>query len=318
MQRLRVADGWLRRWRPNAVLATGERAVWIAAALSLSRRVPWVDVGHGSEFGMLPGWERAVTRWAFGRATAVVCVSEFTRRQMHARGITGQRESVIPNGADPERFGLIPQSEIVRFRLRERLTGPCLITVGQVTDRKGQDIVIRALPHVLAKVPDASYLIAGLPTRVAEFSSIAQRLGVAERVRFLGRTDQELLPQYLNAADVFVMTSRQTTSGDVEGYGIAVVEAALCGKPAVVTAGSGLAEAIVDGVTGITVPEDDEVATAGAITALLTDSTLRLRMGSAARQRAIRVQTWEQKAAEYDALLRGLIDDRARSLRQSA
>ena len=90
----------------------------------------------------------------------------------------------------------------------------------------------------------------------------------------------------LNACDLFVMTSRNTADGDFEGYGIAVIEAALCGKPAVVSAGSGLGEAIVAGETGVLVREDDPPDTARAIAELLADPGTPAPRWVAARERA--------------------------------
>jgi phosphatidylinositol alpha-1,6-mannosyltransferase len=93
-------------------------------------------------------------------------------------------------------------------------------------------VVIRALPHILKVAPKTHYLMAGLPTLKHELTELARKLGVAEHVHFLGRVDADSLVKYLNCCDVFVMTSRLTKDGDCEGFGIAVVEAALCGKPA--------------------------------------------------------------------------------------
>jgi phosphatidylinositol alpha-1,6-mannosyltransferase len=100
------------------------------------------------------------------------------------------------------------------------------------------------------------------------------------------------------------MTSVNTPGGDVEGYGIAVVEAALCGKPAVVSEGSGLTEAVQDKVTGLVVPQNDPRAAAEALITLLKDKSIRQRMGAAARRRALAEQTWSVIAQAYDRVLR--------------
>jgi phosphatidyl-myo-inositol dimannoside synthase len=92
--------------------------------------------------------------------------------------------------------------------------------------------------------------------------------------------------------------------GDVEGYGIAAIEAALCGLPAVVTAGSGLAEAIRDRETGLLVPQEDEDATAAAVLRLWRDPSLLRTMGEKARVRAASEQTWSRVASRYDERLR--------------
>ncbi len=139
----------------------------------------------------------------------------------------------------------------------------------------------------------------GLPTRGDELRELARGLGVSERVHLLGRIASDRLTRLLNAAEVFVMTSRTTASGDVEGYGIAAVEAALCGLPSVVAGGSGLAEAVEDGHTGLVVPPEDPAATARAIVSLLGDDAARQAMGERARLRAEREQTWTRCAARY-------------------
>ena len=300
-------DQCLRESRPDVLVASGSRAVIVSAMRWRGRKLPWLAVGHGTEFGFRRGWEAAAVRSAFGRATAVVCVSEFTREQMLLAGVRPRDVRVIPNGADPGRFRLLPESDARAIRMEMSLpNGPLLVTVGNVSSRKGQDVVVRALPSVLKRCPEVQYAIVGLPTLEREIRDLARKLGVADRVHLLGRIDDTRLVTILNAADVFVMTSRHTTDGDFEGYGIAVIEAALCGLPSVVTSGSGLAEAVSDGLTGICVPPEDPAETAGAILRLLEDGSLRSRMGEAARLRAEGEQTWSGRVAEYHALLAGM------------
>jgi phosphatidylinositol alpha-1,6-mannosyltransferase len=147
----------------------------------------------------------------------------------------------------------------------------------------------------------------GLPTGQAELVSLAQQLHVSQYVHFLGRVGSDALLKCLNVCDVFVMTSRHTSSGDFEGYGIAVVEAALCGKPAVVSSNSGLAEAIVDGQTGLLVPEGNPDATADAIISLLANTYRRRAMGEKARKRALDEQTWDKRGDIYDRFLRRVL-----------
>lgn len=300
-----IIEQQIRKQRPNVILATGERAVWATAALK--GRVPAVAVGHGTEFG-LGGWYKKLNQWAFGHVDHVVCVSRFTWAVMIRQGIVPRRSSVIPNGADDEFFREVNRSEIEELRNRLGLrNGSLILTVGNVTERKGQHVVIRALPYILREVPDAHYLIAGLPTMKEQYSGLASSLGVADHVHFLGRVPQAELPLLMNACDVFAMTSVNTASGDVEGYGIAAVEAALCGKPAVVSDGSGLTEAVLDKVTGFVVPQNDPEQTAKALVILLKDDMLRQRMGRSARERALAEQTWTARAKAYDQLLRSFI-----------
>jgi phosphatidylinositol alpha-1,6-mannosyltransferase len=287
-------------------MATGNRAVWLAAVLRQMSRVPLVAVGHGMEFGLKSSWERIITRWAFGRADGVVVVSNYTLSKMQELGVKSQSERVINNGADEGAFA--PGNDGEDFRHRHSLgTAPLLLSVGHVTERKGHDVVIRALPEILGVVPDVHFVVIGLPTLRAKMEELAAQLGVADRVHFLGRADQSTLLSAYCACDIFLMPSRNTPDGDFEGYGIAAVEAALCGKPSIVSAGSGLAEAVQDGATGICVPEDDAAAIAAAVIRLLSTPELRIRMGEAARQRALSEQTWRVRAREYDEFLRVIV-----------
>jgi phosphatidylinositol alpha-1,6-mannosyltransferase len=311
LYRQSVLSRRIRRDSPGVLIASGSRSVLLAAARWAGRRRPWVAIGHGTEFGLRHGWEAAAVTAAFRRATAVVCVSEYTRRQMHLAGIRPVRDAVIPNGADPERFRELPRSEAEAVRKDLGIpTGALMITVGNVTRRKGQDVVVRALPAILERFPDAQYAVVGLPTLGEEIREIAAGLGVSERVHVLGRLDPERLVRLVNLADIFVMTSRRTDDGDFEGYGIAAVESALCGCPAIVTSDSGLAEAVEDGRTGLCIPQNDPAATARAVVALLEDEDKRRAMGKAARLRAEREQTWAHRIAQYDALLREMVTPR--------
>lgn len=297
----------INQFKPNVLLVSGERMAWLVALLTLLRPQPWVMVGHGTEFKVGSGLSAQFSRWAFSRANSIICVSEFTRGVMQRAGVAPRHSPVIPNGADDTAFDMLPVDEVRRFRESLGFADACLLlTVGHVTSRKGQDIVIRAMPAVLEKFPNAHYLIVGLPTKREEFEALAQQLGVADHVHFLGRQSNDDVIRFMNTADLFVITSRYTRDGDFEGYGIVVIEAAMCGTPSVVARGSGLTEAIEDGVTGIAVDAEDPTDTARGIIRLLSDDTLRREMGIQAHQRAHAEQTWSRRAEQYDAVLRDL------------
>jgi phosphatidylinositol alpha-1,6-mannosyltransferase len=308
LYRLIILRAWVKSWQPDILMASGEKAVWLAAVLARVQPYCWVAVGHGFEFGVQTSWRRYLNRRAFSAASGVICVSNYTRSRMLDMDVVPRYETVIPNGADRGVFHVLDPKQVDAFRHRLGLEQvPLLLTVGNVTERKGQDIVIRALPHILKSVPEVHYLVVGLPTRKEALTELARELGVAERVHFAGKVTLPTLVEAYNACDIYVMTSRHAQSGDFEGYGIAAVEAALCAKPAVVSSGSGLEEAIVAGQTGLTVPENDPEATAGALNKLLSDPVYRERLGRQARQRALQEQTWDTRSRRYDQFLRDII-----------
>jgi phosphatidylinositol alpha-1,6-mannosyltransferase len=304
-QRVLAAERLLRRSRPDLLIASGERMVWMGSVLAGAFRVPSVAIGHALEFNVSAPWRRRLNRLAFGRYDHVVCVSEFTRSRLDVLGARPRGVSVIPNGADDGRFRVLDAGEGERFRRERNLVrARLLVTVGGVHQRKGQDLVIRALPEVLRRFPDVHYLIAGMPLEKDRFAAVAAELGVIDRVHFLGVLDPATLLAAVNASDLFVMTSRHTAEGDFEGFGIAVVEAALCGKAAVVTDGSGLVEAIEPGVTGLAARQEDPASIAACINELLADPARLQAMGRAALDRARREQTWQMRGLAYDRLLR--------------
>lgn len=314
LYRLSILRSWVKSWPPDILMVSGEKAVWLMAVLSRLHPLAWVAIGHGFEFGIQTSWKRYLTRKAFSAASGIICVSNYTRRRMLELGVAPQSEIVIPNGADSEVFHIIAKEQVDAFRHRLGLEQvPLLLTVGNVTQRKGQDIVIRALPHILKSVPEVHYLIVGLPTRKEALTELARELGVINRVHFAGKVTQPTLVEAYNACDLYVMTSRHSQNGDFEGYGIAVVESALCGKPSVVSSGSGLEEAIASGQTGLLAPEDDPEATAAAINKLLSDAAYRQLLGQQACERALREQTWATRSRRYDQFFKDIIATASRS-----
>lgn len=292
-------------WHPDVVLATGRNAL-LAASAVVRGRARLAAVGHGTEI-LTGGPLQAATLRAFRAADLVVAVSGFTAGMLAESGVARKRIAVVPNGADDGAFH--PANEEAARVIRREMglgAGPSILTVGHVTERKGQWVVARALGEVARQIPDVEYWLAGLPTEKERVEKEAREAGVADRVRFLGRLPQGGLVKVMQACDVFAMTSVMTAHGDYEGYGIAVLEAALCGKPAVVSDCGGLPEAVKDGETGLVVREKDATATAQALIRLLGDGALRRRMGERARAAALAEGTWRGRMREYDFLLRKL------------
>ncbi len=287
--------------RPHVVVASGGRVLWLAASACARRQVPFVAVVHGSELGG-PKWQQTLTRWALNRSAVVLAVSNFTARLTEALGVPPSRIEVIHNGADGARFRPDP-AEGDAFRQRHGLgSGPIVLTVGNVTERKGQHQVVAALPMLARSVPDVTYVLVGRPTRGDEILQQAQALGMSGHVRVLGQLSADEVTAAHQAATVFAMTSTATAEGDVEGFGIAVLEAALSGVPAVVTRGTGAEEAVADGVTGL-VTDPDPAAVATTLGTLLGDPKRRVDLGESALRQARQTGTWKARAEEYASVL---------------
>jgi phosphatidyl-myo-inositol dimannoside synthase len=305
--------GVLKEWQPDLLVTTGDQMVALSAASQYwnglsngnGHKLRWCAVWHG----FIPSRiiNRTISQWSFGQPDLVIAVSNYSGQQLLEMGAAPHQMKVVLNGADEKRY--FPNSDVgEQFKQQLGLNGAfILLTVGHVSERKGQDIVIQAMPEILERYPNVHYLIAGLPTLQPELERLAEKLAVRTQVHFLGKVEDTALNAVYNASDIFALTSRHSQAGQFEGYGIVVVEAALCAKPAVVAGNSGLAEAVQDGITGLVVPENDPHATAQAILQLLGNSELRMRAGERARQRAISEQTWDICMQQYDALFCSLV-----------
>jgi phosphatidylinositol alpha-1,6-mannosyltransferase len=307
LNRLFIVLQLIRSHQPDVILAIGWQSVWLGSLIALLTNIPCVAVGSGSEFLILTKVKRTMARWAFRRADLAIYNSHYTRKLARSHGFNSSNNTVITLGADEKIFK--PDLNTTDLRQELKLTdSKVILTVGQVSERKAQDVVIKALPGILDDFPTAFYLIVGLPTNQARLEDLAKELNVAEHLHFTGLVPQNDLPLFYNLADVFVLVSRRTEGGEVEGFGIAAVEAALCGKPAIVSNESGLVEAVVPGVTALVVDPEDPEMTAAAIKQLLTDAQLRQEMGMAARQHALEAATWRQQIKKFDHNLRNLIE----------
>jgi len=297
-----------RKYHPEVVVASGSRPVWLVALTLKNLSIPWIAIGHGGEFGDRGVLTNHLTKWAYSLADEIICVSHYTQKVMEQTGIKPKWATVIYNGADDERFHLLNDTQTLQIRENMGLTGQfILLTVGNVTPRKGQEVVIRALPAILRENPQTQYLMVGLPTYQNEFTQLAIQLGVQDHIKFLGLVEPEKIVQVFQACDLFLMTSQHSTDGDFEGFGIAVIEAALCGKPSIVADGSGLAEAVIDGVTGVVVPESDPEATAQVVINLWKEPARLKILGASAQQRAIMTFTWKNIARLYSQNIKEIV-----------
>jgi len=292
---------------PSVIFAYGEEiATWGKAGVAAARR-------------RLTGRLKESCLWRSFRATnRIVAISQFTRNLLIEAGVHAKTVFVVRPGTDPVRF--VPSEKNREMIARLGLDGKqVLLTVGRLCERKGQDTVLRAMPAVLREVPNAVYLIAGDGEYGSELRELADSLGIAANVRFLGEVPQEELPDIYGLCDVFVMPNRVLGGNDVEGFGIVFLEANACGKPVIGGRSGGVPEAVVDGETGLLVDGSSPAAVAEAVLRLLRNPDLARRLGRAGRERVCRELTWDHTGAQVKRLIeetvRGFGDTRNRGAR---
>jgi len=287
-----VFGAWLQ-WREGLNLIVCGH-VFMAGFGYLARRVfgtPYVVCTYGLEV-----WRRLSPAQVkfLQEAQRVLTISRFTALYLRQAGVPQERISLLPTVVDDGFFTPGPPDEDIlrKYRLEGRRV---ILTVGRMSaaeQYKGQDMVIRALPLIKKKVPQAAYLVAGTGDDVPRLSRLAEELGVREDVVFAGRVSEAELPYLYRSCAVFAMPCRLVVRDGYplgEGFGIVFLEAAACGRPVVAGNTAGAQEAVQDGVTGILVDPEDEECVASAIVELLADQEYAAMLGEAGRQRVVRL-----------------------------
>jgi phosphatidylinositol alpha-1,6-mannosyltransferase len=254
---------------------------------------------------MLPLARTALRR--IGNDTDVVTfISHYTRdRFASAFGPRAALEHLAP-GVDTDRFepNSVARAEMrARYRLGER---PVVLCLSRLVPRKGQDMLIRALPAVRERIDGATLVIVGGGPYRGALHRLAHQFGVAEHVVFTDGVPSDELPAHHAMADVFAMPCRTRGAGlDVEGLGIVYLEASATGVPVVAGRSGGAPETVVDGETGLVVDGWDVGAIAAAVGDVLADPDRAVRMGAAGRRWVVDNWQWRYKAQRLAELLSG-------------
>ena len=235
---------------------------------------------------------RRLLRLVLNNADAIVAISQSTKREIVRLGLNPDRVSVIQPAVDIQRFH--PQIDSSQVVTLHHLQGKrVILTVARLVERKGIDVVIRAMPKVLEAVPDAVYLVIGTGPYQGTLERLARESGLEGKVIFVGQVPDEELPCYYGACDLFVLLSRTLADkGETEGFGIVFLEAGACGKPVIGGRGGGTSEAIEDGVTGLLIDPLDVNEIADTIVRVLEDEELSRRLGESGRKRAEKQPDW--------------------------
>jgi glycosyltransferase involved in cell wall biosynthesis len=234
-----VAAALLAKWfgRPLVITARGSDVTQFAANFALPRRM---------------------IRWAADEAQAIVTVCAALKTQLVALGADAKRTTVLRNGVDLT--GFVPvDRQAARGRLDLPDTSRVIASVGHLIPRKGHELVIEAL----AALPDTVLLIAGSGPEDAALKALVAKLGLVDRVRFLGQLAHDALPTVYSAADVLVLASSN------EGWANVLLEAMACGTPVVATDVGGSREVVETPEAGLIVERRDAAHIARAVAALL-------------------------------------------------
>lgn len=290
-------------------------SVWFGAAAPLALMAPalrrarverTVATTHGHEvwWASVPA-TRPLLRAIGERNDVVTYLGEYCRSRIAPvlSPAARARMTQLTPGVDDEVFRPGAGGAVVRQRhgLSDR---PVIVCVSRMVARKGQDVLVRALPVVQARVPGAALLLVGDGPHRAAVARLVSKLGLERDVVFAGRVPWRETPAYYDAGDVFAMPSRTRLGGlEPEALGICYLEAAATGLPVLAGDSGGAPDAVLDGENGFVVDGCDVVAVAERLVELLGDRRLGTAMGERGRSWVRQKWLWAHQVDRLVALL---------------
>jgi glycosyltransferase involved in cell wall biosynthesis len=263
----------LRRAAVDVVHAHTAHAVALAALATVGTGIP-VVVARRVDF---PLRANVGTRWKYGRAAAIVAVSQAVARVLESCGVARARIHVVPDGVDLHR-AVAPASREHLASLGVAGLGPLVVQVAQLVRHKDPLNFVRAVDHARRRVPALQALLVGDGPLRAAVEREVERLGLRGTLHVAGyRTDADAL---LAAADIATLSSCE------EGMGSVLLDALAFGRPIAATSAGGIPEVVIDGESGLLAPPCEPEALGVAIARLAIESALAARLAANARARA--------------------------------
>ncbi len=274
-------------------------------------KIPCVATGHGTYTiqPVLSDWHRERALSAYRRFSAFISVSRFTRKRLLGivpeNVLSPDSVTVVPNAVDAERY-LDPV--VLDGGAREWHGKRFTLGIGEIKERKGHHLAIGAWAQRAARDPELHHFLVGNRSGddyERSLQAIADHHDVGDRLHLVGNVSEAEKIDLLQRATIFLHTPVTAADGGFEGFGIVYLEAAAAGTVAIGSLDSGAEDAIVDGTSGLLVPQETD-AVLGALDSLLDDDGLREKLEVGGRAHAER-SSWEENARTvlgiYDAAL---------------
>ena len=303
------AEGWAAARAIDDILRRHRPTVLHFSFMTLLGPIPWIARLRGvkrvfftdqtsrlsSEIQRTSAWKRIIARFLQIPVTGIMCVSKMNRRMGVERGVfPGSRTFVLYNGSEmPTLERTAELSEKFRQRFQIAPDAQVVAVLCWMIPEKGISDLLDAAPAVLARIPNAHFVIGGAGPSLEDFKAQARNLGIAANVTFTGLIENPQEEGILAACDILCQPSRWQ-----EAFGWVISEAMGLERAVVATNVGGIPEVVEDGVTGLLCPPSQPAALAEALTTLLADPVRRKRMGIAGRQRALEKFDLTSKVAE--------------------
>lgn len=249
--------------------------------------LPYVILVHGTElnsyFKRFTLFDNKISPIILRNAEAIIANSHVTKELVSSHGYPLNKIHVVHPGTDPIKLSSSEISDKIKkkFKLEDKKV---LLSVSRLVAKKNHVNVLKALPQVIEKIPNLSYLIIGQGEEENKIRMLIKELGLENYVKFLGYIEPSDTVPYFDLCDVFIMPSK-TVGVDYESFGIVYLEANACDKPVIAGRSGGIGDAVIDGVTGLMVDPEDIDEIANAVVRLLSDKEYAAKLGSNGRKR---------------------------------
>ena len=270
---------------------------------------PFLVTSHGGDLGLLPNrLIEPAYRKVLGTASAVTAVAPWIVQKLVE--INPKLEAgeipLIPMGADLETFS--PARRGRDWKLRHNLKGPVVLFAGRLVEKKGVAHLIDALATDELRDTDANIAIVGEGPLKRELESQVDRLGLQERIRFLGAMGHSALSEAMASSDIYCVPSVVAKNGDIDGTPTVMFEAGASGLPIIGSDLAGIPTMVIHEKTGLLTPPGDTSSLAAAIRRLAVDETLRADLGRAAQEYSKKF-SWDRIAEQYGTVINRVISD---------
>ncbi len=275
----------------------------VAYLIKKKFKIPYFVSTHGMDI-MLPQKslkKEKLMKKILAEAKFITSNSQFTKNELIKLNIDDNKVEVVYPGChisnNPKSINH-NQIELIKEKLNLK-DKKVLLTVGRLVERKGQDMVIKAMPRLLESFPNLIYLIIGSGPIEKNLKSISQKLKIEDNVKIIKSVSDEELPTYYQLADVFVMSSRDI-DGDVEGFGMVYLEAISFGLPVVAGNSGGVPEVVIDNQTGLLVVPDNVLDLSQKIFELFSDQKKGNQLASNGQKMIKEKFNWEIQAEKLN------------------
>lgn len=300
----------VKEFKPDVILFSSMVTASLAKFCRNKIDVPMVTINHGHDVKLSIGIYQNFVPKVFEALDGVISVSEATRQECIKRGMSPEKGVALPNGFDMSDFKDVPDKAEGRKEIEEAfsvdLSGKSLLlTVGRQVKRKGHEwFITEVLPKIKSEVV---YLVIGAGPEHDRLKEIVNTSNLQDKVLMVGKQPDEVLKNAYAGADIFIMPNIPIP-GDMEGFGIVLLEANLAGTPAVAADLEGIKDVIENGKNGFKVAVRDAENFSGQIDSLIENDLEE--MSTSSRKYVLENFKWNKVAQQYISYLKEIVENK--------